>query len=150
MIAALTDSSALLDFPAFRPEMAFPLLTDDMVQCIRSYASEVMEPAGTSIFSRGQHETEMFVVLEGTVNIYTGDENNDIKSVVDLTQHQFTGELNMLDDHLASQARAGVILIGHDGDAENAEATTILNVQRLSASSGFGTRSRLFLLMQRV
>jgi hypothetical protein len=43
----------------------------------------------------------MFVVLEGTVNIYTGDEKNDIESVIDLTHHQFTGELNMLNDQRA-------------------------------------------------
>ncbi len=33
------------DFPAFRPEMAFPPLTDAMVETIRAYASEVTEPA---------------------------------------------------------------------------------------------------------
>jgi thioredoxin reductase (NADPH) len=43
-------------------------------------------------------ETDMFVVLEGTVNIYTGDEKNDIEPVIDLTHYQFTGELNMLND----------------------------------------------------
>src|SRR5437870_5276410 len=100
-MTAPTDSSASLDVPAFRPEMAFPLLTDDMIESIRGYASEVAEPAGTSIFSRGQHDTAMFLVLEGTVNIYTGDEKNDIESVIDLTHHQFTGELNMLNDQRA-------------------------------------------------
>ena len=87
-MTAPTDSSASLDVPAFRPEMAFPLLTDDMIESIRGYASEVAEPAGTSIFSRGQHDTAMFLVLEGTVNIYTGDEKNDIeREVVNLRQN---------------------------------------------------------------
>jgi thioredoxin reductase (NADPH) len=88
----------LLDFPAFRPELAFPLLPDDMIACMRSYASEVKEAAGTSLFSRGQRDTDMFVVLEGTVNIYIGDEKNASESVIDLTHHQFTGELNLLND----------------------------------------------------
>jgi hypothetical protein len=35
VITAPTDSSASLDVPAFRPEMAFPLLADDMIESIR-------------------------------------------------------------------------------------------------------------------
>ena len=160
---ALTDHSDLLDFPAFRPELAFPLLPDDMIACMRGYASEVKEEAGATLFTRGQQDTDMFVVLEGAVNIYTGDEKNEFESVVDLTHHQFTGELNLLNDqgslvsarttvesvllrltradlqrlmraegevaNLIMQAliwrriglahsRAGVILIGNEGDAE--------------------------------
>jgi thioredoxin reductase (NADPH) len=122
----------------------------------------------------------MFVVLEGTVNIYTGDEKNDIEPVIDLTHYQFTGELNMLNDQrtlvgarttvdsvllrvtrdnlqrlmraegeianlimqafiwrrigLASQARAGVILIGHDGDAET------LKLQQFLTRNGYPHR----------
>ena len=98
MATAFTDPSALLDFPAFRPEMAFPLLTDTMIETIRAYASEVMEPAGTTVFSRGQRGADMFVVLEGNVNIYTGDEENTSETVTDLGPNQFTGELNMLND----------------------------------------------------
>src|SRR5437762_14276101 len=91
-MTALTDSSALLDFPAFRPEMAFPLLTDDMIETIRPYASEYTASAGTSIFSRGQRGVDLFVVLEGTVNIYTGEEGNERETVIDLGHHQFTGD----------------------------------------------------------
>lgn len=98
MSTAFTDPSALLDFPAFRPEMAFPLLTDTMIETIRVYASEVMETAGTTIYPRGERGTDLFVVLEGNVNVYTGDEENTCETVVDLGPNQFTGELNMLND----------------------------------------------------
>jgi thioredoxin reductase (NADPH) len=100
LITALTDPSALLDAPVFRPEMAFPYLTDGMIECIRGYASEVVQPGGTSIFTRGQHGVDLFVVLEGTINIYASDENGDIESVRDLGPHQFSGELNMLNDQV--------------------------------------------------
>ena len=40
----------------------------------------------------------MFVVLEGTINIYIGDEEHEFEPVIDLTHHQFTGELNLLND----------------------------------------------------
>ena len=98
MITTLTDHSDSLDFPAFRPELAFPLLPDDMIACMRGYASEVKEAAGTLLFSRGQRETDMIVVLEGSVNVYTGDEQHELESVIELTHHQFTGELNLLND----------------------------------------------------
>jgi thioredoxin reductase (NADPH) len=98
MATAFTDPSAQLDFPAFRPEMAFPPLTDAMIETIRAYASEVAEPAGITIFARGERGTDMFVVLEGNVTIYTGDDENKGETVIDLGDHQFTGELNMLND----------------------------------------------------
>ncbi len=98
MATAFTDPSAQLDFPAFRPEMAFPPLTDDMIEIIRAYASDFTVSAGTTIFARGERGTDMFVVLEGNVNIYTGGEENTSETVIDLGDHQFTGELNMLND----------------------------------------------------
>jgi thioredoxin reductase (NADPH) len=177
MATAFTDPSALLDFPAFRPEMAFPLLTDTMIENIRAYASEVMEPGGTTIFSRGQRGADMFVVLEGNLNIYTGNEENTSETVIDLGPNQFTGELNMLNDQpslvgaratvpsallrvkhanlrrlmrsegeianlilqafiwrrigLASQAKVGVTLIGHEGEAET------LKLQRFLRRNGY-------------
>lgn len=177
MATAFTDPSALLDFPAFRPEMAFPLLTGNMIETIREYAAAAAEPAGTTIFSRGQRGTDMFVVLEGNINIYTGDEENTSETVTDLGPHQFTGELNMLNDQqslvggratvpslllrvkrsdlrrlmraegeianlimqafiwrrigLANQAKVGVTLIGHEGEAET------LKLQRFFRRNGY-------------
>jgi thioredoxin reductase (NADPH) len=177
MATAFTDPSAQLDFPAFRPEMAFPLLTDTMIEIIRAYASQVTEPAGTRIFAPGERGTDMFVVLEGNVNIYTGGEENTSETVGDLGDHQFTGELNMLNAQptlvggrttvpsvllrvtrtelrrlmrsegeianlilqafiwrrigLASQTKAGVTLIGHEGGAET------LKLQRFLRRNGF-------------
>jgi thioredoxin reductase (NADPH) len=177
MATAFTDPSALLDFPAFRPEMAFPLLSDTMIETIRAYASEVLEPGGTTIFSRGQRGADMFVVLEGNVSIYTGDEENTSDTVIDLGPNQFTGELNMLNDQpslvgaratvpsallrvkrgnlrrlmrsegeianlilqafiwrrigLASQAKVGVTLIGHEGEAAT------LKLQRFLRRNGY-------------
>src|SRR5947208_3044416 len=95
MANAFTDPSAQLNFPTFRPEMAFPPLTDAMVETIRPYSTEVTEPAGTKIFARGERSSDMFVVLEGNVNVYTGEEG---ETIADLGDHQFTGELNMLND----------------------------------------------------
>ena len=55
-----------------------------------------IDVAGTE--PRGERGTDMFVVLEGNVTIYTGNEENTSETVIDLGDHQFTGELNMLND----------------------------------------------------
>ncbi len=59
--------------------MEFPPLADDMIEIIRAYASDFTVSAGTTIFARGERGTDMFVVLEGKVNIYTGDEQKAFK-----------------------------------------------------------------------
>ncbi len=177
MATAFTDPSAQLDFPAFRPEMAFPPLTDAMIETIGAYASGFTEPAGTTLFARGERDTDLFVILEGNVTVYTGDEHNTNETVRDLGPHQFTGELNMLNDQptlvsarttlpsvllrvtrgnlkrlmraegeianlilqafiwrrigLASQAKVGVTLVGHEGEAET------LKLQRFLRRNGY-------------
>ncbi len=93
MATAFTDPSAQLDLPAFRPEMAFPPLTDDMIEIISAYASDFTVSADTTLFACSERGTDMFVVLEGNVNIYTGDEEKTGETgVIDLGDHQFTGD----------------------------------------------------------
>ena len=177
MATAFTDSSSHLDFPVFRPEMAYPLLTAGMIETIRDYASEAVEPAGMTVFSRGQRATDMLVVLEGNVNIFIANDENAGESVIDLGPNQFTGELNMLNDQpslvgarvtvpsvllrvnrvnlrrlmrsegeianlilqgfiwrrigLATKAKVGVTLIGHEGEAGT------LKLQRFLRRNGY-------------
>src|SRR5271170_2655938 len=82
--------------PAFRPEMAFPLLTDEMVQRLRGYGSEETFAPETALFARGEREVDMFVVLEGELEIYDHDEKNERKLLATLGERQFSGELDLL------------------------------------------------------
>ena len=82
--------------PAFRPEMAFPSLTEEMVERLHGYGHvETLEPE-TALFARGEREVDMFVVLEGTLEIYGQDEKNERKLLATLVERQFTGELDLL------------------------------------------------------
>ena len=97
-MATLPDPQAAFDVPLFKPEMAFPCFTQDMIRCIRNYGTEVEYDNETQISTAGQREADMFVVLTGSINVYTVDDRSQPESIVELGPLQFTGELNLLND----------------------------------------------------
>ncbi|MBV9781579.1 MAG: FAD-dependent oxidoreductase [Acidobacteriaceae bacterium] len=98
VIKTLPDPQTAFDVPSFRPEMAFPYLTEDMIRCIRSYGSEADYENGTQISAAGQREVDMFVVLTGSIEVYTVNDRNEFEAIIELGPLQFTGELNLLND----------------------------------------------------
>jgi thioredoxin reductase (NADPH) len=97
-MTTLPDPQTAFDVPSFRPEMAFPCFTDDMIGCIRSYGAEAEYDNGTQVSNAGQREVDMFVVLTGSINVYLVDNRSQPKSLIELGPRQFTGELNLLND----------------------------------------------------
>ena len=82
--------------PAFRPDMAFPRLTDEMIERLQGYGAEETFAPEVALFTRGQREVDMFVVLEGELEIYGQDEKDQRKLLAKLGEKQFTGELDLL------------------------------------------------------
>jgi thioredoxin reductase (NADPH) len=82
--------------PAFRPDMAFPPLTNEMIERLRGYGSEETFAPETALFARGEREVDMFVVLEGKLEIYGQDDESERKLLATLGERQFTGELDLL------------------------------------------------------
>ena len=80
----------------FRPEMAFPNLTDEMIARLQAYGHQESFPAETVLWARGEREVDMFVVLKGRVEIYDRNENGERKVVAKLGEKQFSGELDLL------------------------------------------------------
>jgi thioredoxin reductase (NADPH) len=80
----------------FRPEMAFPYLTDEMIARLQAYGHQETFPAETVLWARGEREVDMFVVLKGRVEIYDRNENGERKVVATLGEKQFSGELDLL------------------------------------------------------
>jgi thioredoxin reductase (NADPH) len=58
------ETTAVQPSSRFRPELAFPLLTEEMLSRVRGYGSEEKVPARTRLFARGDREIDMFVVLD--------------------------------------------------------------------------------------
>jgi thioredoxin reductase (NADPH) len=133
------------------------------------------------VSTAGQREADMFVVLTGSINVYTDNDRNQPESLVELGSLQFTGELNLLNDQqtlvsartsaahtsllcisrqnlrrlmraegdlanlitqafvwrrigLVSQSKTGVVLFGHEGEAET------LKLQQFLSRNGYPYR----------
>src|ERR1700722_13727472 len=80
----------------FRWELAFPELTEDMVERLRAYGEEESFPAGELLYSYGDRKIPMFVVIEGEVDIYLSSSQGDAKIYTRHRKRNFTGEFNLL------------------------------------------------------
>jgi thioredoxin reductase (NADPH) len=76
--------------------MAFPYLTEDMTARLHAYGQREMFAAQTVLWSRGQREVDMFVVLSGAVHVYARREDGERTAVATLEENQFSGELDLL------------------------------------------------------
>ena len=80
----------------FRWELAFPDLTEDMVARLQAYGNQESFPAGAVLYTHGDRKIDMFVILEGEVEICLPSTENDAKVFARYRKHNFTGEFNLL------------------------------------------------------
>jgi thioredoxin reductase (NADPH) len=104
--------------PDFRPELAFPQLTEEMVERLRSYGREEAFPANVPLFTRGERQVDMFIVLDGEVIISLPAADGQTAVIARHHRFEFTGELNLLNSQ------------GSLVDAHTAVASRILRVPR--------------------
>ena len=82
----------------FRPDLAFPHLTEQMVERLKVYGSEETVPANTALYAQGDREIDMFVVLEGGVDVFLPTLNGESKIYGQHRKLDFTGEFNLLNN----------------------------------------------------
>jgi thioredoxin reductase (NADPH) len=82
--------------PDPRPDLAFPKLTEDMVDRLRSYGKEETIPANVRLFTHGEREVDMFVVLNGEVAMSLPATSGESKTIARHQRFDFSGELNLL------------------------------------------------------
>ena len=80
----------------FRWELAFPALTEDIVARLQAYGDQESFPAGAVLYTHGERKIDMFVVLEGEVEICLPPTDGDSKVFARYSKHNFTGEFNLL------------------------------------------------------
>lgn len=84
----------------FRWELAFPELTEDMVDRLRHYGNQESFPAGAMLYTHGDRRIDMYVVLEGEVEIeieiILPSEEGEARIYARHRKHNFTGEFNLL------------------------------------------------------
>src|SRR5580692_9143577 len=82
--------------PDFRWELAFAELTEDMVERLRAYGSLESLPAGVMLYTHGDRGIDMFVVIEGEVDIFLPSADSSLRVYARHRRHNFTGEFNLL------------------------------------------------------
>jgi thioredoxin reductase (NADPH) len=82
--------------PDFRPDLAFAKLTEEMVERMGSYGREEIFPANVPLFTHGERQVDMFVVLDGQVDISLPIANGESKVIAHHQRLDFSGELNLL------------------------------------------------------
>ena len=95
-----TDAAGWNGFD-LRPDLAFPTLSDDMVQRLRSYGKEENFSGGMTLYTHGDRLIDMFVVLEGGVDVYLPSQDGQSKVTGRFRKNAFTGELNLLNSQRA-------------------------------------------------
>ena len=82
--------------PDPRPDLAFPKLTEEMVERLRPYGREEAFPASVALFSHGERGVDMFVVLYGQIDMSLPAASGESKIIAHHQRFDFSGELNLL------------------------------------------------------
>ena len=87
--------------PDFRWELAFAEFTEDMVKTLQAYGSIESLPADVVLYTHGDRTIDMFVVLDGEVDILLPSTAGRPKVYARHRRHNFTGEFNLLTSQAA-------------------------------------------------
>lgn len=96
MFEEVNDAIIASNVPPFRAELAYPQLTDEMIGRIRAYGKPESFPDQSTLFMRDDSQVDMFVVLEGSIEVYTLTGPNQETLLHLLTEREFSGELDLL------------------------------------------------------
>jgi thioredoxin reductase (NADPH) len=80
----------------FRWELAFPELNEEMIVKLRRYGKQESFPANAILYTHGDRMIDMFVVLEGGVDVILPSVDGEAKIFVRHHKYNFTGEFNLL------------------------------------------------------
>jgi thioredoxin reductase (NADPH) len=81
---------------AFRHDLAFPKLSGEMLQRLSSYGQEESVPKDTCLYTYGDRDTDMLVILSGEIESRLLVKGGGFKVFRSLCAGDFTGELNVL------------------------------------------------------
>ena len=89
----LTSSASDLEF---RRDLAFPRLSDEVLQRLGFYGQEEVVPEDTCLYTYGDRDTDMLVVLSGEIESRLPVKGGGSKVFRSLSAGDFSGELNLL------------------------------------------------------
>jgi thioredoxin reductase (NADPH) len=80
----------------FRRDLAFPTFSEEMVQRLQSYGREETVPENTTLYTQGVRDTDMFVVLDGGIDVMLPSPGGGNKAFAHHRRHEFSGEFSLL------------------------------------------------------
>ena len=86
---------------AYRRDLAFPVLTEEMVQRLNEYGREEVVEADVTLYTFGDRETDMFVILDGGVDVLLPSSDGTLKVFARHRKLDFSGELSLLNSQSA-------------------------------------------------
>ena len=95
--------------PYAREAQTFPRLTAEQVARVSNYGREEQVSDGTLVFERGQRSVDMFLVLQGAIEIFDVEAEGRANVFTVHRDSQFTGEMDLFNDRriLVSGRAAG-------------------------------------------
>lgn len=84
------------NYPPFRSDLAFPRLSDEMLQRLGPYGQEEAVLKGVCLYMYGDRDTDMFVIRSGEIESWLPVKGGGSKRFRTLRAGEFTGELNVL------------------------------------------------------
>jgi len=85
----------------FRRDLAFPKLAEEMVQRLRQYGREEIVAANVTLYTLGDRETDMFVILEGGIDVLLPSLDGGHKVFARHRRWDFSGEFSLLNSQSA-------------------------------------------------
>jgi len=95
-VETIADTFLRLPGADFRWELAFPDLTEELVERLHAYGNEESFAAGAKLYTYGDRRVDMFVVLEGEVQVFLPPVNGEAALYSRYKTGNFTGEFNLL------------------------------------------------------
>ncbi len=93
----------------FRRDLAYPKLTEEMVQRLQQYGREEIVPANVTLYTLGDRDTDMFVILDGGIDIFLPSPNGGHKIFARHRRFDFSGEFSLLNSQSAvAEARTAM------------------------------------------
>lgn len=81
---------------AFRRDLAFPRLSEEMVQRLHDYGHEESVAANVTLYAVGDRETDMFVILDGEINVLLPSRDGGRAIFARHRKFDFSGEFSLL------------------------------------------------------
>ena len=80
----------------WRADLAYPTLTDEMIERLHAYGQEERFLSGVCLYSHGDRNIDLFVVLEGGIDVSLPAATGGTKVYNEIRAGNFGGEFNLL------------------------------------------------------